>query len=176
MRQRGEVASDAMGYTLRLLDTGSAEPPAEVLGALVATAENRAADPEKEARKERIVARLVALEPDLKRFPKKDAALRAALPDLSSGQIDMLARAVELTGWPGVQISLDDDWVTIEVATWPELNQPDVAERLVRVCDSIVEETGWSVVDENSTMASPRESVQKALATAAEWGRRVGNT
>jgi hypothetical protein len=158
-----------MGYVLWVRERGSSAAE------LVAAAEARAADPVREARKGRLVARLTALEPQLHVFPTDEGALAEALPELSAGAVAHLARSVDLDGWPGVQINLGDDWVTVEIATWPQMAAPEMVERITRVIEAVCDETRWVCVDAERDIAhdEPRTAVEVATGTAVRWGDAV---
>src|SRR4051812_24785638 len=99
-----------MGYVLLALPLRLATDPAADLEQLREAARHRGRDPLKEARKRRIVNRLLALEPQLQVLERDAPALARALPELPDDEISLQARTVDLAGWPGVSIELADDW------------------------------------------------------------------
>jgi len=166
--------SGEMGYTLAVMPVGRGEDPGGRLRRLVAAAERRPADVATEARRRRLADLVMSLEPGLVPFPRTEAALAAALPDYTPGQIAFLARTIQFDGWPGVQIELADEWVSVEIATWPELTEPGPVHRLTRIVQALCDETGWALVDcEQNAVVEPTEGIAHATERSAEWGRRV---
>jgi hypothetical protein len=159
-----------MGYVLLALPLRLATDPAADLEQLREAARHRGRDPLKEARKRRIVNRLLALEPQLQVLERDAPALARALPELPDDEISLQARTVDLAGWPGVSIELADDWAWLEVAAWDELASADMQSRLARILRAIADDTGWALVDaERGTAGTADALAKRALEVAAAW-------
>lgn len=163
-----------MGYELWVMPLLEGEDPTTRARQLVHEAQSRAADPERERRKQRLADLLIARDPALRRFPKDAHAIATALPELTEGEVAHAARTLELYS-PGVTIALADEWVDMEVATWPVLGTPETVERLTTLVELICLETGWTCVDgeRNEVMADPRSAVERVTGGAVGWGARV---
>ena len=163
----------AVGYMLYVAPIAAGVDPGLEIRRLVVAAEHPKVDSAKQLRNQEIARELVELEPHLERGAIDVEAVAAADPELKPGQIAQLGREINL-GFPGVQISIGDDWASFEVATWPELAEPANVARLTRLVEIVCARTGWVCVGEyNEVFATPRLAVESATATAKGWGKAV---
>lgn len=163
-----------MGYVLLLLPVESSEEPISKLKSLQRAAYERGGDPLREARNRRLVRQLVDAEPQLHIIERQADALAEAVPEASPAEVAQLARTLELGGWPGVAIEIADDWASVEVAAWPDLDTEPVKARIARILTIISQATGWSIVDaERGDIGDAYALVDRAVGAAATWGRTV---
>jgi hypothetical protein len=148
--------------------------PGHEIRRLVAAAEQPLVDRStKQPHIEELAQQLLELEPQLERDVIDVDAVAAANPELTVRQIDLITREINL-GWPGIQISIGDDWASFEVATWPTLAEPANVERLTRIVELVCDRTGWVCVGEHDELFdTPRLAVESATATAKGWGEAV---
>ena len=79
-----------------------------------------------------------------------------------------------MTGWPGIQIEVADEWVTLEIATCPELAEQDLVARLARLINAVCADTGWACVyGETGVTADAGGCVHDAARASARWGEQV---
>lgn len=163
----------AVGYMLYVAPIATGVDPGLEIRRLVAAAEHPSVDSAKQLRNQGLARQLVELDPQLERGAIDLEAVAAADSELRPGQIAQMGREINL-GFPGVQISIGDDWASFEVATWAELAQPANVARVTRLVEIVCARTGWVCVGEyDEIFATPRLAVESATATAKGWGEAV---